>query len=319
MTHFVPVIKGLATYIPGLYSALGRREPIRENNAEYSYDLWLKHLTFLWQSGLDEMPTAIAEFGPGNSLGLGIAALLSGVDHYYAFDVVEHETPEHSLAVFDTLVKLFQRRAGRFRTHTPNFDRYLDKNGFPSHILTEERLARALTPERIASIREALLTRNPGRGEVTIQYVVPWNDPGVVQRGSVDVIVSHAVMEYVDDLEGTYRTCAQWLRPGGWMSHQIDFRSHELTEEWNGNWAYSDTLWKLVVGKRPYFLNRQPCSRHLELINKVGFDIRCCIKGWRGDGLTRAELARDWQTLSDEDLACAGLFVQAQKRSILND
>lgn len=314
MTQLGPVIKGLATYIPGMYSALGKREQIRPNSAEYYYDLWFKHLTWLWHNGMRELPDTIAEFGPGNSLGLGVAALLSGVNHYYAFDVVEHENPAHTLAVFDAMVGFFQRRAGRFRdNHNPNFDRFLDHRHFPSHILTEERLAASLAPHRLEAIREELVNRS-GTGEVSIRYMVPWNDPAVMEEGSVDVIISHVVMEYVADLEGTYQTCGRWLKPGGWMSHQIDLRSHELTEEWNGNWAYSDALWKLVVGRRPYFLNRQPCSRHLHAIEDAGFEVVRTLRGWRADGLTRAELAREWQNLSDEDLACAGLFVQARKQ-----
>lgn len=314
MTHLGPVFKGLATYIPGVYHAFGKREPIRANSAEYYYDLWFKHLTWLWHNGMRRLPETLAEFGPGNSLGLGVAALLSGVRHYCAFDVVEHESPAHTMEVFERMVEFFRERRGRFRdNHSPDFDRFLDARRFPSHILTEERLAVSLAPERIEAIRRALVERD-GDGPVTVRYVVPWNDPALMAEGSVDVIISHAVMEYVADLEAAYATCGRWLRPGGWMSHQIDLRSHDLTEEWNGNWAYSDTLWKLVVGRRPYFLNRQPCSRHLAAIEDAGFDIVCTLRGWRADGLTRAELAREWQNLSDEDLACAGLFVQARRQ-----
>jgi hypothetical protein len=56
----------------------------------------------------------------------------------------------------------------------------------------------------------------------------------------VDLIVSQAVLEHVDDLENTYDAFAQWLRPGGRMSHEIDFHSRGLTMPWNGHWDDRD-------------------------------------------------------------------------------
>lgn len=315
MTQWVPVLKGLATFIPGLYTALSRRKPSRAGDAAYYYDLWIKHLTLLWASGMRSMPKSIAEFGPGQSLGLGIAALLSGVTHYYALDVVLYESPDKSLAMLDAMIAMFHRRAGLSRIHTPSIDQFLDANRFPSHILTEERLAESLAPERIALIRAALKQRISKDSVVSVQYIAPWNDRNAVAHSSIDVIISHTVMEYVFDLEDIYQTCSRWLCDDGWMSHQIDLTSHDITQAWNGNWAYSNSLWKMTTGKRPYFLNRQPCSRHISVINQAGFDIRCAIQNQRTDGLARHQLSKAWRDLSDDDIQCAGLFVQAQKRS----
>ncbi|MDE2150076.1 MAG: hypothetical protein KGJ55_09670 [Gammaproteobacteria bacterium] len=94
MTHWSPVFKGIATYIPGLYAAIQRRKPVRSGNAKYYYEQWLKHLTLMWENGMRRIPPTLVEFGPGQPLGLGIAALLSGVQHYYALDVVLFEAPE---------------------------------------------------------------------------------------------------------------------------------------------------------------------------------------------------------------------------------
>jgi hypothetical protein len=314
MTQWAPVLKGLATYIPGLYTVMSRRKTSSSGDAAYYYDLWIKHLTLLWASGMRAMPKSVAEFGPGQSLGLGIAALLSGVAHYYALDVVLYESPDKSLAMLDAMVAMFHRRAGLSRIHTPSFDQHLDANRFPSHILTDERLAESLAPERIALIRAALMQRIDKDSDVSVQYIAPWNDNKAVTHNSIDVIVSHTVMEYVSDLEDMYHTCAQWLCDDGWMSHQIDLTSHDITQAWNGNWAYSNSLWKMAAGKRPYFLNRQPCSQHINAINQTGFDIRCAIQNQRTDGLARHQLSKTWQGLSDDDVQCAGLFVQAQKR-----
>lgn len=318
MAQWAPVLKGMATFIPGLYSIINRRKPVRAGDVEYYYDLWLKHLTLLWENGMRTMPKTLAEFGPGQSLGLGIAALLSGVAHYYALDVVLFESPDKTLSMLDAMIAMFHKRAGLTRQHTPSFDQYLDENRFPSHILTEERLKQSLAPERIEMIRAALMKRSADQTHMSVQYVAPWNDTNIIPDGSVDVIISHTVLEYVPDLPSLYQTCSKWLKPGGWMSHQIDFTSHDITHEWNGTWAYSNALWKLTIGKRPYFLNRQPCSRHLQFIEASGFEIRCAIRNNRDDGLRREMLAPEWRALSDEDVTCAGVLLQAQKKNILN-
>ena len=87
------------------------------------------------------------------------------------------------------------------------------------------------------------------------------NDPAVIRPGSVDLLLSQAVMEHVDDLPGTHRAVHDWLKLGGYMSHTIDYRPHGTASGWNGHWAHSDFSWKLVRGRLPYLLNRSTGSR----------------------------------------------------------
>src|SRR5437879_4645465 len=129
------VVKGAATYIPGLYELVSRRRTGGTDTAAYCYEVWLKHLVMLWANGLRTIPDTIAELGPGDSIGTGLAALLSGVNHYYALDVVRYTNTARNLAIFDQLVEMFQRRAARPSKGWPDFDQYLDANLFPSRIL----------------------------------------------------------------------------------------------------------------------------------------------------------------------------------------
>jgi hypothetical protein len=184
---------------------------------------------------------------------------------------------------------------------------------FPNRILTESVLEMALAPDRIAAIRTALVDPSPDTAPITIRYAVPWNEIRVIRQATVDLILSHSVLEHVVNLEDTYRACALWLKPGGWMSHQIDFTSHHLAKEWNDHWTYPDWMWKIIVGKRPFLINRQPCSHHLQLLRASGFDIVCHLKKTGANGIKRSQLALDWRGLSEDDFACAGAFIQARK------
>jgi SAM-dependent methyltransferase len=302
---------GLVSFIPGAYKLLSRGSTGGTDSAEYCYEVWMKHLVFLRQNGMREMPEVVAELGPGDSIGTGLAALLSGVQEYKAFDVVEYAALEKNLAIFDRLVELFRERAGKDRPSWPDYEPFLDGRLFPSDILTEDLLERSLAGERLERIRRSITDLDVGG---PVSYTVPWNDPAVVKDDSIGLILSHAVLEHVNDLEKTYAAMYRWLKPGGFISHQIGFDSHKLTPEWNGHWGISEPLWRLAVGRRPYFINRMPCSAHFDLLNKSGFEIVYYTDKQReGTAIGRDKLARRWKSLSDEDLYCSDAFFQGRK------
>ena len=73
----ISLVVGMATYIPGLRILTGRRTG-GTVSARYCYSVWLRHLSMLYQSALPTTFKTTAELGPGDSLGIGLAALLSG-------------------------------------------------------------------------------------------------------------------------------------------------------------------------------------------------------------------------------------------------
>lgn len=314
----IAIARGLATYIPGLSQlelALRNRK-FGTVSARYCYAVWLRHLTLAGENGLSTHPQVVAELGPGASLGIGLAALLSGAGRYYAFDVVKYVRQTRNLEILDELVALFQKREpipgeSEFPYLKPGLPAY----HFPAHILTETRLGEALNPSRLAAIREAV--RYIGHKQphnIQISYFAPWFDPQVLQEQSVDMIYSQAVLEHVDDLAYTYEMMYRWLKPGGFMSHQIDFKSHNTARAWNGHWAYSDFMWKLIRGKRAYLLNRQSYGAHLELCQRFDFEVMCDLKIKNASPVPRKALAPRFKNMSDNDLTTSGTFIQARKR-----
>jgi len=186
--RLTPIVKGAATYISGLYKMRAKRRTGGTDTAAYCYDVWLKHLTLLWANGLRTIPDTIAELGPGDSLGIGLAALLSGVNHYYALDVMHYANMPRNLLIFEQLVTLFQQHAGRPTKGWPDYDQYLDANLFPSHILTASVLEMTLAPDRLAAIRAALVHPSPDADRITIRYMVPWHEASVIRQATVDLI-----------------------------------------------------------------------------------------------------------------------------------
>lgn len=307
------IVKGLATYIPGMYEKFAGNKTGGTTSSTYCYEVWIKHLTMLQHNGMHTIPATVAELGPGDSIGMGLAALLSGVHHYHAFDVIKYANTDRNLVVFDELVELFKRRAPRPSKGWPDYDGYLDENLFPGHILSDEHLEKMLAPERLNRIRTAIMQPDTEHGDISIKYVVPWNSAAVIKPNSVELIFSHSVLEHVTNLDDTYQAFASWLQPRGWMSHQVDFTAHYVAKPWNAHWSISDLEWKLIIGKRPYLLNRQPVTVHEELLKKNNFEIICLLKRYREDGISRSQLASRWKSLSDDELRCSGVFFQARK------
>lgn len=280
-------------------------------SAQYCYSVYLRHLVVADQHDLAIDPRTVVELGPGDSIGIGLMALLTGAEQYYAVDQVRHASSATNLLVFDELAKLLSAQApipsgGEFAEILPGLDAY----SFPSKILNENRLAQALAPDRLNRIRNALagnLTTGP------IRYLAPMGRMHEIPGNSVDLIVSQAVLEHVDQLEETYTECFRCLRTGGFMSHQIDLRCHDTAPEWNGHWKYADLTWRLMRGGRPWFINRQPCSTHISWVNQIGFNIRAEIKQSVSLGITRRQLASRFKALSEGDLTTAGVLILASK------
>ncbi len=302
--EILPVAKGIASYVPGVYAMRDRRRKFRTANAAYCYEVWIKHLTMLNEHARVPIPTTFAEVGPGGSLGVGLAALLSGADTYYALDVVKYSEIDRNLALLSDLVDLFRNRVPVYVGWPIN------KDVFPGHLLSGDVLAETLAAPRIEEIRHALKAPDGRTGAITIEYIVPWQG-SAIREGEVDLIVSHVAMQAVDRLEDAYDAFAQWLRPGGRMSHLIDFSSQRFTKRWNGHWEYPDPVWKVIVGKRRNVINRQPCTTHLSLMTDRGFEITCELRE-RVQGIPRERLAARWQGISDDDLVTKTALLQAR-------
>ena len=186
-------------------------------------------------------------------------------------------------------------------------------NFFPSHILTPARLEATLAPERLERLRHAVEALSTDSPHPAIRYRAGRGRHGLGEA-QADLVFSHVVMNQIEDAEPVYARCAGWLRPGGWMSHQIDLTSLHTTPEWNGHRRYGELTWKLISGRRPYFVNREPLGAHVTMMERAGFEIVHVIRGLRDDGIRREEHAPRYRGFSDEDLATQTGFVIARRR-----
>ena len=307
-----PYVIGFLTYTPlrkrYLLSSTGGT-----NDARYCYGVFMRHLKYAQRSGMADFPRTIAELGPGDSIGIGLCWLIAGSQQYYAFDVENYTEHSRSLAIFDELVELFEARASLpAPSEHPNLKPKIDDLSFPDSILTQKHMQAALDGDRLAGLRKLLTEKDVDKNaDSPIRFMVPWNYEGNIRPGTVDLIYSQAVMEHVEDVESVYQVSKTWLRPGGLISHQIDFTSHGTSPDWDGYRAYSELSWRIVRGSRAYAINRVPASGHIDQIKQHGFRVVNEIPAYIEPTLTAPQYAKRFRELDSESKRTAGLFVQA--------
>ena len=313
------ILGGFKSYIPGGVSFHANyRLANVDDLARYCYTVWLRHLSILYKNGFTKIPNTIAELGPGDSIGTGLAGLVCGSKKLYALDVVKHTNIKNNISVFDELVTLFAKRSAmpddnEFPRVLPRLASY----NFPSEIFTNNNLEKLLDKSRIQCLRNELVDMEKQKN--SIQYMCPWNDSKIIENNSVDMIFSQAVLEHVKDLNHTYEAMYRWVKKGGCISNQIDFESHGLSDEWNGHWSFSDLTWKLIKGNRPYLINREPLSKHIQIAQDVGFEIISVIpaKTFPSEEYTgtieRDKLAKKFKGISEEDFTTTSAYILAKK------
>lgn len=311
------MLGGVKSLLPGVdYRGSGGT-----TSARYCYAVWTRHLALLSAHGVRATDATVVELGPGDTLGISLAALLTGARQAIALDAVPHASAERNRVILAELVALV-----RDRTPPPGDDEFPNVRPRVPWLHTLDQLVdnptldAALAPERLAHI-DADLARAPGERGAHVRYLAPWT-AAAVAPGSADLVVSQAVLEYLrhdgpdgsrnDALSHAFITMHQWLRPGGVMSHQIDCAA-PFGPEWNAHWGAGDAAWALVVGRRPHYENRVPLSGYLALCARHGFEVLAAEATPAAPGLSPDRLAPRFRALPAADYAARGVHLIARK------
>ena len=317
-TTFRLMLGGLKSFFPVLHA--GHYGVVGQATGAYCYSVWLRHLSIISRAVPSFAPRVVVQLGPGDSLGLGCAALLSGADQYIGLDVVAHANAENDLTVLDELVDLFEHHApipdGRV---FPHLQPKLSSYGFPGRLFTDDGPRRIrLDPSRLEAIRAALVERQDiVYDNLPIGYTAPWG-PRTLDRQSVDLVITQAVLQDMghdparSELAGAFQAMSRWLRKGGVMSHQINL-GFPGGSHWNHHWHYSDAAWRLVRGNRTFFENRVPLSGYLTLCEQNDFDV-VSVKRVEEVGIPREQAAPRFRDLSEEDFRTASAHIVAVRR-----
>lgn len=70
-----------------------------------------------------------------------------------------------------------------------------------------------------------------------------------------------------------YRAINRHLISNSYTLHDIELYSHGLSKKINGHYSISPLIWKIIHGKRSYFLNRWQTANHTDSITANNFVI----------------------------------------------
>ena len=272
--NFFQLLFGIFTFIPGIYY-------LRKMNtgsggtfsSNYCYAVWFRHLSKIYLKTRKFKFRVVAEIGPGDSFGLGILALILGAKKYYAYDSVKFINTDRNLKIFYELVQMLKSKK-RIPDENifPRVNPTLNKYNFPLNIYSKRYLKNCLNKRRLLKIKNSII--RPESKNSLIVYKNSWKDFNNLKiQNTVDLIISQATLEHIDDLNDVYKKMRSWIKSDGIMSHSIDFKSHGYTANWDGHWELSSFYWKLLRGRRPYLINRAPYSYHIDILKKNNFSL----------------------------------------------
>lgn len=296
---FLFMIKGLLIRVPminGLYRRRGHTGGT--DSAEYCLNIWLSHLNSLLMAGVYQYPRTLLEYGPGDSVGVGLAFLLMGGQRYYAIDYLPYANTERNLFIMNELISLLK-----------SSDLFLK---YPAirNLLSESDQAGFINSTRIDLLSKSV-QENDGHYFLNIVSEKGSSIPNVI--GSVDFIISQAVLEHAKDVDMIHGDSYKMLTPDGYISHKIDHRSHTMSDWWNGHWQYSDAVWRFACSRRAFTINRYTSTEHIEKIKAAGFQIVRIETTQEKNGLPISKFNKTFQTMTLEDYQTSGTYILAKK------
>jgi len=200
------------------------------------------------------------------------------------------------------------------------FDRFKLIVNSPKNTLIARQILSILPETQRQHLNTILSFDNQGQMNLDIsrlQYQHSLNEKIRLANNSVDIIVSNAVLEHVQNLDALFASMYRILKPGGLMVHAADLKSHELHHTTELDFlTVPDWLWWLMTFYRGA-PNRKRWSYYKNLLDAHDFKLTffkitstlpaesiCTLR------LTYPQHAKRF---NDEDLSCGGFLFSARK------
>lgn len=252
--------------------------------ADYFHKSFDEYLEFLGATPEDVAQKVILEYGPGDILGVALLFAAYGASKVYCVD--------------------------RFSLLSPG----------PFNI----EVMRLLIAKLEGKVRQRakvcfIAMGDPGSGfkPDVIEYIVRPNGLSGM-KAEVDWVLSRAVLEHVNDLEGTFRDMAHYLRVGGLAAHLVDLQSHGMHRRNPLDFLkWSPLMWNQMHSHKGV-PNRWRIDRYRDIVRMLPFELMKLQTIKVADpthvSAIRSRLARRFHHLSDEELSCLLFWIVCRKR-----
>ncbi|MFH1045383.1 MAG: methyltransferase domain-containing protein [Candidatus Omnitrophota bacterium] len=144
------------------------------------------------------------------------------------------------------------------------------------------------------------------------QHVVRISSLTEVESGSIDLILSHSVLEHVEQRVQLFSELKRIIKNGGEMIHIVDYRDHFFKYPFHF-YKFSQAAWQRINPG----LTRLRVNDHLRLLGECGFRVevierKLAIEAWR-QFKDRNTPSVEFSGYSDEDLATEEAVISAKK------
>jgi SAM-dependent methyltransferase len=243
------------------------------DDLDYALSVFLRHAGPFWGGAVRPGFVAL-ELGPGDSLFSAAFASLAGAARTYLVDA-------HAEATADP--RLYERTGA-----------LLQASGFPPGPFADVHSA-----EDLLRVAPATYLSDGARSLVTIP------------EASVDFAWSHAVLEHVPEAEfhATLTGLRRVLKADGVSAHRVDLRDH-LGGGLN-NLRFRPSVWESKLFRASgFYTNRLRLPQLLTAFADAGLVAEVtAVDRWAAPPIDRRSLARDFRTLSDDELTVSGFDV----------
>lgn len=259
------IFKGALTFIPGVNFVLEKKKKKSRHSgsdALFSYSLWLSNLVYLAENKIRPNFSSLAEIGNGGSLGIAFCAIFTGTKKYYSFEHNDYIDYQEQIQLLERISVLFDKSEPIHYYEKINIG--ISDSSFPEQMI----LPQPQRDQLLKELKQDLQNKLVGSGLIFL--INNWE----IQRPlNITFAFSRAVMEHVKDPNYIYQKIYSHMSANAMMLHDIEFHSHGITNKINGHYKIPNLLWRIIFGKRPFFLNRFGISDHSKCIRANGFKV----------------------------------------------
>lgn len=225
----------------------------------------------------------VLEYGPGDFPGVAMLLLACGARKVYCVD----RFPMLNLSG-KNLTALEQLRSGLDSDARRNFDSALVDPADAKRGFRPDRLELRVTPNGYAGLDQ-----------------------------EADLVISRAVLEHVNDLDGTFFDMVRSMKPGACALHLVDLKSHGLHRHDRLDFLeWPAFLWSLMYSHKGV-PNRWRLDRYRQIVQALPVTDVLLDSTSRATAAevaaVRPRLAMPFRGISEDDLACLGFWLHFRK------
>ena len=259
MKTFISLLKGIFSLMP-FSSKYFNSKSGKTVEVQYYIQVFLSHQKFfkIFIKQID----SFLEIGPGEVPGLAMIAYAMGVKRVFSIDRCRFALDNETRKIASKMCQFFSENE-EFE------EKFISNNVQPKiqNKLLKENYKKLREIIIIKKLKEIANSKEPLK-------LLNYSYDGLKTNIKFDLIISQACLEHVDDVFQLVKFMRNKLYKTGIMSHSIDLSSHNILDGIDQHFHVNNFLWRLIRGKRKYFINRLNFKDYRVIFNRLNLKVK---------------------------------------------